>query len=82
MESELAGKPKYSEKTCPSATLSTTNPKRHKLGSNPGSRGGKPATNHPSNGAAIVLLLCSQYHKAIQYLFQSRILIENIIELS
>jgi hypothetical protein len=25
----LGGKPKYSEKTCPSATLSTTNP--HKL---------------------------------------------------
>jgi hypothetical protein len=26
VEFELAGEPKYSEKTCPSATLSTTNP--------------------------------------------------------
>jgi hypothetical protein len=39
------GKPKYSEKTCPSATLSTTNLTWPDLGSNPGLRGGKPATN-------------------------------------
>jgi hypothetical protein len=39
------GKPKYSEKTCPSATLSTTNPTWPDPGSNPGRRGGKPATN-------------------------------------
>jgi hypothetical protein len=38
-------KPKYSEKTCPCATLSTTNPTRPELGSSPGRRGGKPATN-------------------------------------
>jgi hypothetical protein len=38
------GKPKYSEKTCPSATLSTTNPTRPDLGSNAGRRGGKPVT--------------------------------------
>jgi hypothetical protein len=38
------GKPKYSEKTCPSATLSTTNPTWLDPGSNPGLRGGKPAT--------------------------------------
>jgi hypothetical protein len=44
------GKPKYSEKTCPSATLSTTNPTLP--GSNPGHRGGKPATNRLSYGAA------------------------------
>jgi hypothetical protein len=31
-------KPKYSEKTCPSATLSTTNPTWPDLGSNPGRR--------------------------------------------
>jgi hypothetical protein len=37
-------KPKYSEKTCPSATLSTTNPTRLDPGLNPGRRGGKPAT--------------------------------------
>jgi hypothetical protein len=38
------GKPKYSAKTCPSATLSTTNPTRLDPGLNPGRRGGKPAT--------------------------------------
>jgi hypothetical protein len=39
------GKLKYSEKTCPGATLSTINPTWPDLGSNPGRRGGKPATN-------------------------------------
>jgi hypothetical protein len=37
--------PKYFEKTCPSATLCTTNPTCSDLGSNPGCRVGKPATN-------------------------------------
>jgi hypothetical protein len=46
------GKPKYSEKTCPSATLSATNPTLPYPGSNPGRRGGKPATNRLSYGAA------------------------------
>jgi hypothetical protein len=46
------GKPKYSERTCPSATLSTTNPTRPDLGWNPGRRGGKPATNRLSYGTA------------------------------
>jgi hypothetical protein len=45
------GKPKYSEKTCPSATLSTTNPTWPDPGLNPGRRGGKPATNRLSYGA-------------------------------
>jgi hypothetical protein len=36
------GKPKYSEKTCPDATLSTTNPTWPDPGLNPGRRGGKP----------------------------------------
>jgi hypothetical protein len=40
-----------SEKTCASATLSTTNPTWPDPGSNPGRRGGKPATNHLSYGA-------------------------------
>jgi hypothetical protein len=48
------GKPKYSEKTCPSATLSTTNPTWPDLGSNPGRRGGKAATNRLSYGTAKV----------------------------
>jgi hypothetical protein len=39
---------KYSEKTCPSAVLSTTDPKLCYLDSNPGRRGGKPATNRLS----------------------------------
>jgi hypothetical protein len=46
------GNRKYSEKTCPSATLSTTNPIWPDAGSNPGRRGGKPATNRLSYGAA------------------------------
>jgi hypothetical protein len=46
------GKPKYSEKACPSATLSTTNPT-----SNLGRRGGKPATNRLSYGAAFARAL-------------------------
>jgi hypothetical protein len=46
------GKSKYSEKTCPSATLSTTNPTWPDPGSNPGRRGGKPATNCLGYGAA------------------------------
>jgi hypothetical protein len=45
------GKPKYLEKTCPSATLSTTNPTWPDSGSNSGRRGGKPATNRLSYGA-------------------------------
>jgi hypothetical protein len=38
-------KPKYSEKTCPSTTLSTTNPTSLDPVLNPGHLGGKPATN-------------------------------------
>jgi hypothetical protein len=39
-------------KTCPSATLSTTNPTGTDPGSNPGLRGGRPATNRLSRGTA------------------------------
>jgi hypothetical protein len=47
------GKPKNSgEKTCPSATLSTTNPTWTGPGSNPGCRGGRPAANRLSHGTA------------------------------
>jgi hypothetical protein len=49
---DLQGKPKYSEKTCPSAALSTTNPTWPELGSNPGRRGRKPMTNRLSYGTA------------------------------
>jgi hypothetical protein len=51
MENRVQGKPKYSEKTYPSATFSTTNPTSPDPGSNPGRRGGKPATNLLSYGA-------------------------------
>jgi hypothetical protein len=46
------GKLKYSEKTCPSGTLSTTNPTWLDLDLNPGRRCGKPATNRFSCGVA------------------------------
>jgi hypothetical protein len=48
------GKPKYSEKTCRGATLSTTNPTWPDPSSNPGRRVGKPVTNRLSYGAANV----------------------------
>jgi hypothetical protein len=40
-------------KTCPSATLSTTNPTWIDLGANPGLRGDRPATNDLSHGTDI-----------------------------
>jgi hypothetical protein len=43
-----------SVKTCPSATLSTTNPTCPDPGSNPGRRGEKPATNRLSYSTAYV----------------------------
>jgi hypothetical protein len=49
---EWQGKLKYSEKTCPDATLTTTNPTWPDPWLNPGRRGGKPATNRFSYGAA------------------------------
>jgi hypothetical protein len=47
------GKPKYSEKTCPSATLSTTYPIWPNRARNPDRLGGKPAANRLSYGAAV-----------------------------
>jgi hypothetical protein len=49
---ECQGKLKYSEKTCPDATLFTTNPTWPDPRLNSGLRGGKPATNRFSYGAA------------------------------
>jgi hypothetical protein len=54
---EWQGKPKYSEKTCPGATLSTTNPTWPDPGLNLGCCGGKPATNCFSYGAASIFML-------------------------
>jgi hypothetical protein len=47
----VPGKPKYSEKTCPSAALSTTNPTCCP-DANPGRRGGKPASKRLNYGTA------------------------------
>jgi hypothetical protein len=44
-----------SEKTCPSATLSITNPTWTDLGTNPGLHGQKPATNSLSYDPAYVV---------------------------
>jgi hypothetical protein len=43
--------------TCPSVTLSTTNPTWTDPGSNPGLRGERPATNRLSHGMALVIYL-------------------------
>jgi hypothetical protein len=50
------GKPKCSEKTYPSTTFSTTNPRCPDLESNPGRRGGEPATNRLSYVTAVEYL--------------------------
>jgi hypothetical protein len=47
----------YSEKTCPSAILSITDPTRPDLGLNPRHRGGKPATSHLSYDTALYMML-------------------------
>jgi hypothetical protein len=50
-------KPKYSEKTCPSSALSTTDATWLDPGSNPCRRGGKPATNRLNYSTAIMKLM-------------------------
>jgi hypothetical protein len=57
----LAREPKYSEKTCPSAALSTTNPTCCP-DTNPGRRGGEPATNRLSYGTASCFLITDCMH--------------------
>jgi hypothetical protein len=56
------GKPKYSEKTCPSATLSTTEPTWLDLGLNRGYCSGKPANNCLSYGMAFLIKLRNINH--------------------
>jgi hypothetical protein len=48
----LPGRPKNSEKPCPSATLFTTNPTLTDLGTNPGLCGERPVTNCLNHGTA------------------------------
>jgi hypothetical protein len=57
VEWELAGETEVLGENLPQSTLSTTNPTWPDLGSNPGRRGGKPATNRLSYGTAIVCLI-------------------------
>jgi hypothetical protein len=56
-------RPKYPEKTFSSATLSATNPTWPELGSNPGLRRGKPASNRLSYGTAS----CVNYNQLCIY---------------
>jgi hypothetical protein len=77
---EWQGKPKYSEKTCPDTTSSTTNPTRPDTGLNPGRRGGKPATNRFSYGAAYAKQL--QKGNIITLWWYMRDLIDNILQIS
>jgi hypothetical protein len=48
------GKPKYSEKTCPENTFSTTNRAGPDLELNPVLRGDKPAADHLSYGTTLI----------------------------
>jgi hypothetical protein len=50
------GKPTTRRRTCPSATLSTTNRTWTDPRSNPGPRGERPATNRLSHGTATLVL--------------------------
>jgi hypothetical protein len=70
---EWQGKPKYSEKTCPGATLSTTNPTWPDPGLNPGRRGGKPVTNRFSYGVAFPLS-CSKLFMGMAFISNGDIL--------
>jgi hypothetical protein len=49
-------------KTCPSATLSTTNPTWTDLGANPGLRGEGPVTNDLSHGTAVTTCYISNQY--------------------
>jgi hypothetical protein len=53
-------------KTCPSATLSTTNPTWTDPGSNPDLRGGRPAANRLSHGTAQRLVDVEKLYAEVQ----------------
>jgi hypothetical protein len=67
VERYLQGKPKYSERNLPSATLSTTNPTWIDPGSNPGLRGERPATNRLSHGTADDVQLLKKFVSTLFY---------------
>jgi hypothetical protein len=82
VEWRLAGETKYSEKTCLSATLSTTNPTCLDPVLNPGRRGGKPATNRLSYGAAFFYFVYEAIGTAAApgLLCQPRVIVKMIVE--
>jgi hypothetical protein len=57
VEWRLVGETEVLGENLPSASLSTTNPTWLDPGLNPGRRGGKPATNRLSYGAALVMAM-------------------------
>jgi hypothetical protein len=57
------GKPKYSEETCSSATLSTINPTSSDPGSNPDCCSGKPVTNRLSYDVTLSELITKKTYK-------------------
>jgi hypothetical protein len=64
---QLTGQnPSSRGKTCPSATLSTTNPTWTDRGSNPGLRDGRPATNRLSHGTARVVPLDAELRRLLK----------------
>jgi hypothetical protein len=73
------GKPKYSEKTCPRAILSTTNPTWPDPCANTGRRVGKPATNRLSYGAAYneglrTMLILKDIHDSMLHFCEQSVL--------
>ena len=65
------GKVMYSEKTCYSAPLSTTNPTQTGLGLNLGLHSGKMVTNHHSHGMAYSLKYAALRKTVIGVEYQS-----------
>jgi hypothetical protein len=70
------GKPKYSEKTCSSASSSTINPTCCP-DANPGRCGGKPATNRLSYGSALKMCYSTRIQLFILVYVRLRNLPEN-----
>jgi hypothetical protein len=62
------GKPMHSEKTCPSATLCTTNPTWPDPCSNPDRRGGNPTTNRLSYDTTKMYISHSLTSSEIRYI--------------
>jgi hypothetical protein len=76
VEWELAEETEVLEKTCSSATLSTTNSTWLDLGSNPGHHGGKRATNSEKYGTA-----SQQYYWKLQLIYrQIQFLYSNVFQ--